>query len=117
MTSLLYIFAEPPHGRINAQEGLDALLMGTAFSECSVLFLNEGLMQLMPDQQTDALGLKDFARSYGAIKDYGVNGIYCSKSSLEKYGLRQHEFILEVVPLDGKAIRELIFAHDKVLNF
>ena len=117
MTSLLYIFSEPPHGRINAQEGLDALLMGTAFSECSVLFLDEGLMQLLPGQQTDALGSKDFARSYGAIKDYGVKGIYCNEKGLKQYGLRADEFILDVVPLDGKAIRELILTHDKVLNF
>jgi sulfur relay (sulfurtransferase) DsrF/TusC family protein len=45
--SLLFVLTSAPHGRINAQEGLDALLMGSAFADCSALFLGDGILQLI----------------------------------------------------------------------
>ena len=61
MSTILFVFSRPPHGSINAQEGLDALLMGSAFTTCSVLFVGDGLMQLASGQSTDDLGTKNFS--------------------------------------------------------
>ena len=117
VSSLLFIFTQPPHRRINAQEGLDALLMGSAFTNCSVLFLGDGLMQLLKDQSTSELGTKNFSLSYSALVDYGVTRITCSKSDLSSRGINSEDFVIEVEPLDLKCVREFIAEHDKVLNF
>jgi tRNA 2-thiouridine synthesizing protein C len=117
MSSMLFVFSRPPHGSINAQEGLDALLMGSAFTACSVLFVGDGVLQLVTGQSTDALGTKNFSLSFGALKDYGVTRIACSMPDLLARGLNKSDFLIEVEPLDAAGMQALIRHHDKVLNF
>ena len=117
MSSILFVFSRPPHGRINAQEGLDALLMGSAFTTCSVLFVGDGLMQLASGQSTDDLGTKNFSLSFGALKDYGVTRIACSESDLVARGLNKDSFLIEVEPLNAAGMQAFVLNHDKVLNF
>ena len=117
LSSILYVFSRPPHGSINAQEGLDALLMGSAFTTCSVLFVGDGLMQLIEGQSTDELGTKNFSLSFGALKDYGVTRIACSKPDLVARGLNNDDFVIEVESLDAAGMQAFIRDHDKVLNF
>jgi|TARA_B110000093_G_scaffold161148_1_gene182157 tRNA 2-thiouridine synthesizing protein C len=117
MSTILFVFSRPPHGSINAQEGLDALLMGSAFTTCSVLFVGDGLMQLVAGQSTDDLGTKNFSLSFGALKDYGVTRIACSKPDLLASGLNKDDFLIEVESLNAAAMQAFIRNHDKVLNF
>ena len=114
---LLFIQSAAPHGSVNAQEGLDALLMGSAFSECAVLFSGDGVMQLVSGQDTSGLGTKDFARTFGALRDYGVSRIYCDQADLNRFGLSISDLTIEVSPLDSAGIRALLDEHDKVLSF
>ena len=117
MSTILFVFSRPPHGSINAQEGLDALLMGSAFTTCSVLFVGDGLMQLVSGQSTDGLGTKNFSLSFGALNDYGVTNIACSKTDLIARGLSKDDFLIEVELLDTLGMQTFIRNHVKVLNF
>ena len=117
VSTILFVFSRPPHGSINAQEGLDALLMGSAFTTCSVLFVGDGLMQLVSGQTTEELGTKNFSLSFGALKDYGVTHIACSKPDLIARGLNSDDFLVEVEPLDKAGMQAFIRDHEKVLNF
>ena len=117
VNSLLFIFSQPPHRSINAQESLDALLMGSAFTSCSVLFLGDGLLQLLSDQATNDLGTKNFSLSFSALTDYGVTRIACSQPDLTSRGLNIKDFVITVEPLELKTMRCFISKHDKVLNF
>ena len=114
---LLFIQSAAPHGSVNAQEGLDALLMGSAFSECSVLFTNEGVLQLINLQIPEELGTKDFSKSFGALRDYGVSRIYCRQSSMQRYGLETSDCVIDIEVIGDETIRQLMVEHDKVLNF
>ena len=60
MKKFLFVQEQPPHGSINGQEGLDVILMGSAFVEASVLMLADGIFQLVKKQQTEILGTKDY---------------------------------------------------------
>ena len=117
VSTILFVFSRPPHGSINAQEGLDALLMGSAFATCSVLFVGDGLMQLVSGQTTEELGTKNFSLSFWALKDYGVTHIACSKPDLIARGLNKDDFLIEVEPLDTAGMQAFIRDHEKVLNF
>jgi tRNA 2-thiouridine synthesizing protein C len=114
---LLFIQSKPPHGSINAQEGLDAVLMGSAFSDCTLLLTGEGVLQLIKSQDPTDLGTKDFARTFGALRDYGVNNIYADAASLERYQLSAADLVIEVETLAASEAAALIASHDKVLNF
>ena len=116
MTSILFIQSEPPHGQIKSQEGLDAILMGSAFTDCAVLFLGEGVLQLLPEQQPDQLGSKNYALAYGALKDYGVSSVFCSRDALNRFGLEPGQLMIETVPLAAGEIHDLLTRFDKTLN-
>jgi tRNA 2-thiouridine synthesizing protein C len=117
VSSILFIQTEAPHGRINPQEGLDAILMGSAFTRCAVLFVGDGILQLLANQDATKVGSKNFSQTYGALEDYGVTHLYCSQPGLDSLGLGLTDLILPVKPLDDDAIRQLIESHDKVLSF
>ena len=114
---LLFIQTCAPHGNINAQEGLDAVLMASAFVECCLLFTAEGVLQLVKDQSTAELGIRDFSKTFGALRDYGVKEIYCRSNSMQRYGLEQDDLLLDAAFIDDQGIRQLIRNHDQVLTF
>jgi tRNA 2-thiouridine synthesizing protein C len=117
MKSFLFVNTCSPHLSINAQEGLDALLMGSAFTQCSALFVGEGVLQLIKGQNTEALKQKNFSLSFGALKDYGVENVYCSDSQLLRYGLSTSDLLIEVTALSDKDVAVLMADHDVILNF
>ncbi len=117
MSSILFIFSGAPHTSLNAQEGLDALLMGSAFTECRLLFLAEGALQLVPEQNGEAIGRRNFAQGFGALNDYGVSKIACRSSDLDAFNLDPAKLLLDVEVLDDAACRQWIIDAGKVLNF
>jgi sulfur relay protein TusC/DsrF len=115
--SLLFVLTSAPHGRINAQEGLDALLMGSAFADCSALFLGDGILQLVDKQDTTRSNQKNFSRTFGALVDYGVNKIFCSKAQLTAFGLDGPDLVIAVTPLSDEQVCSLLSADNLILNF
>ena len=117
MKKFLFVQTQPPHGSINGQEGLDAVLMGSAFTECAVLFLDDGIYQILSDQQTGPLNSKDYSVTYLALADYGVNNIYCCQTHLNERSLSTKDLILPVQALPEASIRRLFDEYDVILSF
>ena len=116
MKSILFIQTHRPHGRLAGQEALDALLMGCAFTRCSLLLLGDGVLQLARGQDTQGTYLKNYASSYSTLKDYGVTDIFCDAACLEQYGLQQTDLVIEVVPQSKGELTRLVQQYDMVLN-
>lgn len=114
---LLFVFSKSPHRSVDAQEGLDALLMGSAFTECGLLFTGPGVLQLVAGQSPDDLGTKDFTRGFAALKDYGVQFIAARSTDLSSYGLDSDDLILPVEPVSDEALPGLLKQFDRVINF
>lgn len=117
MTAILFIQTQPPHGKINGQEGLDALLMGSAFTDCGALFVADGVLQLVKGQAPEALGSRDYARGFGALADYGVTKVYCCQTALAKHRLKADDLLLPVELVDSGQTRQLLAQYDRVLTF
>lgn len=117
MKRLLFVQSHAPHGSLLGQEGLDAILMGSAFSECSVLLLDDGIYQVLSGQDTSGLGTKDYSVTYKALKDYGVTGIYCSERHLTARGLSASDLLVPVTLLNDGGVSALMAEHDVVLGF
>lgn len=117
MKKLLFVQSRPPHGSINGQEGLDALLAGSAFAACELLLLDDGVFQILAGQNTAELGDKDYSVSYGALADYGVETIYVSERQVKARGLDTDDLIVPVVALSDTEVGELLANADVILNF
>ncbi len=84
----MYMNTKAPYGTIYALESLEVVLIGAAFEQdVSVAFIDDGVYQLTKGQNTEAIGMKNFSKTYSALGDYDVNKIYVEKESLEERGL------------------------------
>lgn len=114
---LLYLLRQPPRRGALAQEGLDAVLMGSAFAECTVIFTGDGLWQLVADQAPEAVGGRNFSLSFAALPDYGVTALYCSAADLDSRQLTVSDLVIPVTPLSDAAIRDECQNHSQVFTF
>ncbi|MEE9342185.1 MAG: sulfurtransferase complex subunit TusC [Gammaproteobacteria bacterium] len=84
----MYVNRKPPYGTIYAWESLEVVLIGAAFEqEVSLAFMDDGVFQLVKNQDTAGIGMKNFSPTYAALGDYEVTKIYVEKESLEERGL------------------------------
>ena len=108
----------PPHGSIFAQEGLETVLIGAAFEQAvSLLFLDDGVFVLKRGQAPEAAGLKDFARGFRALPDYGVEHVYVEDRSLAERGLTARDLIMDVEMVSPERAAGIVDTHDVVLAF
>ncbi len=90
----LYVNRKAPHGSIYALESLEVVLVGAAFDQdVSLAFIDDGVYQLMLNQNTNGIGVKNFSPTYQALSDYDINQIYVEKESLELRGLKQEDLL------------------------
>ena len=86
--NFLYLNRKAPYGTIYAWESLEVVLIGAAFDQdVSLAFVEDGVFQLTKNQNTSAVGMKNFSPTYAALGDYEVKKIYVEKESLEERGL------------------------------
>ncbi len=114
----LYVNRRAPHGSIYALESLETVLIGAAFDQdVSVLFVDDGVFQLKKDQQPDALGMKNFSKTFRALEMYDVEKIYVEDESLSERGLSVDDLLIDVESLPRNKIGALMDAQDVVLSF
>ncbi len=86
----LYINRKAPYGTIYALESLEVVLIGAAFDQdVSLAFLDDGVFQLVKDQDTKAIGVKNFSPTFRALGDYEVTKLYVEHESLQERGLSE----------------------------
>jgi tRNA 2-thiouridine synthesizing protein C len=128
----LYINRKPPHGSIYALESLEVVLIGAAFEQdVSLAFIDDGVYQLLQNQDTGGIGSKNFAPTFRALGDYDVNKIYVEEESLAIRGLtRDHLMPLtyededddwaekdSIRVVSSAELAEIIEQQDVLLNF
>jgi tRNA 2-thiouridine synthesizing protein C len=90
----LYINRKPPHGSIYALESLEVVLIGAAFEQdVSLAFIDDGVYQLLRNQDTGDIGTKNFSPTYRALGDYDISKIYVDRESLELRGLSKDDLM------------------------
>jgi tRNA 2-thiouridine synthesizing protein C len=90
----LYINRRAPHGSIYALESLEVVLIGAAFEQdVSLAFVDDGVYQLLRNQDTSGIGSKNFSPTFRALGDYDVSKIFVERESLEMRGLTKDDLI------------------------
>ena len=86
--NFLYLNRKAPYGTIYAWESLEVVLIGAAFDQdVSLAFVDDGVYQLVKDQDTSEIGMKNFSPTYAALGDYEIKKIYVEQESLDERGL------------------------------
>jgi tRNA 2-thiouridine synthesizing protein C len=115
--SMLIISRQSPWSGPSAREALDIVLAGGAFElPLGLLFLDDGVFQLAPRQQSASLQQKDLAANLQALPMFGIESLYAAKRSLDERGLEEGALSLPVELLDDAAIGNLINQYDHVIT-
>jgi len=99
----------PPHNGIQLQEQLDVILTTAAFDQhVALLFLDDGVFQLMKGQHPEKQGLKDTSSIFDALKIYDINDFFAEVESLQERGLKPSNLSLTVQKYYRKDINDLM---------
>ena len=114
----MYMNRRAPHGTIYAQESLEVVLIGAAFDQdVSVVFLDDGVYQIHKNQDTTAIGTKNFSKTFRALEMYDVEKLYVEKESMELRGMTEDDFNVEVEVKTSEEIGRLMEEQDVILSF
>ena len=128
----MYLNRRAPYGTIYAWESLEVVLIGAAFDqEVSLMFIDDGVYQLVKGSDTSESDMKNFTPTYRTLGDYGVRHMYVDKESLEARGLTTDDLIeVEwedweteesvdniVEAVDAGQVAELLAESDVVFSF
>lgn len=114
----MYVNRRAPHGTIYAQESLEVVLIGAAFEQdVSIVFLDDGVYQIRKDQDTSAIGTKNFSKTFRALEMYDVEKLYVEKESLEARGMSMDDLNVPVEVKSSEEIGRLMEEQDVILSF
>ncbi len=113
----MYVNRRAPYGTIYALECLEVVLVAAAFDQdVSVVFVDDGVYQLKKDQDTTAIGMKNFSKTYRALDDYDVEKIYVEQESLDARGLSEEDLIIDVEVVAAENLRAIMAQQDVVIS-
>ncbi|AWI50449.1 sulfurtransferase complex subunit TusC [Actinobacillus porcitonsillarum] len=93
---LAILFTQPPFGSATSREGLDALLAASAFcqeEEILILFLNDGVFNLLKNQQPAEILQKDHIATFKLIELYDLTECFVCQESVAARRLENAEWI------------------------
>lgn len=128
----LYLNRKAPYGTIYAWESLEVVLIGAAFDqEVSLMFMDDGVYQLVKGQDPSGIGMKNFSPTYRTLGDYEIKHVYVDGDSLTARGISQNDLLriawedMEtgeeveniVTVIDPARVSELMAEADVVFSF
>ena len=81
------------------------------------MFMDDGVFQIKKEQNTDAIGVKNFSPTYRALEGYDVEKLYVEKESLESRGLTTDDLVVPVQVVDKDQLAELMEEQEVILSF
>ena len=115
--SLLIISRQAPWSGPSARDAPDlALAVGAFALPLGMLFLDDGVFQLAPNQQPALLQQKNLAANLQALPMFGVEDLFVAASSLAERGLDPDGLGLPVQVLDDAGLAALIDRFDQMVT-
>ena len=113
----MFINRRAPYGTIYALEGLEVVLISAAFEQdVSMVFLDDGVYELMKGQQTKGIDVKNFSPTYRALEGYDIEKLYVEQESLVARGLTVDRLVVPVEVLSAAQMSELMEQQDVIIS-
>lgn len=116
--SVLLISRQAPWAGIDAAEALDIALAAGAFDlPLSILFMDDGVFQLLEQQQPQLLEQKDLSANLQALPMFGIEQLYVAQQCLAARGVEHSQLAVHAEPVADAHIQQLIGQFDHVVTF
>ena len=114
----MFVNRKAPYGTIYALESLEVVLITATFDQdVSLVFIDDGVYELVKGQQTKAIGIKNFSPSYRALEGYDIEKLYVDQASLDRRGLTEADLLVPVEVLNAQQMGQLMAQQDVILSF
>ena len=118
MKKFMFVNRKAPYGTVYALESLEVVLITATFDQdVSLVFMDDGVFEIVKGQQTKDIGVKNFSPSYRALEGYDVEKLYVDAESLAQRGLTEKDLLVPVEVLSSQQMAELMQQQDVVLSF
>ncbi|MEG9488125.1 sulfurtransferase complex subunit TusC [Mannheimia indoligenes] len=118
---IAFLFTQPPFGSSVSREGLDALLAASAFcdeQELAICFINDGVFNLISNQQPEQILQKDHISTFKLLDLYDLSECFVCQESVNVRRLENAHWILPNVQCKTQAeIMMLLNQAEKVMTF
>lgn len=114
---ILLVFRHAPYGNALAREGLEAALAcGAMGAKTSVLYINEGVWQLLEPQNSSSIDCKNQAAMASALSLYDVDAIWVDEDSLKQRNLTSADINAGRI-IDRTHVQALLATRKSILSF
>ena len=118
MKKFMFVNRKAPYGTIHALESLEVVLIAATFDQdCSLVFIDDGVYELVKGQNTKAIGMKNFSPTYRALDGYDIEKLYVDEESMQARGLTEDDLLVPVQVLSTTAMAALMADQDVILSF
>ncbi|MDO3385731.1 sulfurtransferase complex subunit TusC [Gilvimarinus sp. SDUM040013] len=119
MSRILCVSRHAPYQTSHANDALDAVLAAGAFDQdIGLLLIDEGVWQLVTQQDAPYVGKKDLSKKLCALALYGIENIFVHEPSLQGRLLTRDSLCLDNVQLlTNKETRQLFDQYEQILSF
>ncbi len=124
----MYVNRKAPYGTIYALEVLEAVLISAAFEQhACIVFIDDGVYQIKKDQDTTAVNMKNFSKTYGIIamekedadEDEDMDMVWriiVEKESMEARGLSADDFVVDVEVIASAELAVIMAEQEVVIS-
>jgi tRNA 2-thiouridine synthesizing protein C len=116
--SFLIVNRKAPYASAFAKEALDVALIAAAFGQqLSILFMDDGVYQLLKQQDPSGINQKNSSQTLPMLDMYDIKDIYVEAASLQARNLHTEDLLIPVQVIDSQAAAGLMDRHNILLNF
>lgn len=118
MKKFMFVNRKPPFGTIYALESLEVVLITATFDQdVSLVFIDDGVYELVKGQNSKGIAVKNHSPSYRALDGYDVEKLFVERESMELRGLSEADLLVPVEVLSSAEMGRLMAEQDVVLSF
>lgn len=118
MKSFSILQTRAPYSGFEGIEALDMSMLLANFDIPVQLFVcDDGVLQLLKSQQPEAIGHKNFSKTFGALSFYDIESIIVDTDSLTARGISPSDLLDDTEVLDSSAFQLKLLAQDYVVSF
>jgi len=116
--SVLVVIRRSPYGSSLAKASLDVALAAAVFEQpVSLLFMGDGVLQLLAEQESRAIGVKNIGRLLASLPLYDIESVYVDARAAAHYGVDLSQAPVVMQALDGSGVHQLMAGCDHLLGF
>lgn len=114
----LLVFRQPPYSNSLSRSGLDTALAAGAFEQpVTLLFLSDGILQLLPQQDSTGIGKRNHGKVLASLPLYDIETLWVDAGALSDCGYAINDLPEGARLADRVVIRDMLAQHDHILTF